>query len=55
VALSERDVDLVVQVPIIPGQTDDEADWPVVAHFLSGLSGLPRLELLPYNVMAQAQ
>ena len=55
VALADSDVDLVVRVPIIPGQNDDEKDLRAVAHFLSGLPGLRRVELLPYNRMAQAK
>jgi pyruvate formate lyase activating enzyme len=55
VALAESDVDLVVRVPIIPGQNDDEADLRNVSHFLSGLPGLKGVELLPYNRMAQAK
>ena len=55
VALAESNVDLVVRVPIIPGQNDDEEDLRAVAHFLSGLPGLKRVELLPYNRMAQAK
>jgi len=55
VALAESDVDLVVRVPIIPGQNDDEADLRAVAHFLSGLPRLMRVELLPYNRMTEAK
>jgi pyruvate formate lyase activating enzyme len=55
VALAASNVDLVVRVPIIPGQNDDEKDLRAVAHFLSGLPGLMRVELLPYNRMAQAK
>ena len=55
VALAESQVDLVVRVPIIPDQNDDEEDLRAVAHFLSGLPGLRRVELLPYNRMAQAK
>ena len=55
VALAESNVDLVVRVPIIPSQNDDEEDLRAVAHFLSGLPKLKRVELLPYNRMAQAK
>ena len=55
VALTKSQVDLVVRVPIIPGQNDDEEDLRAVANFLSGLPGLRRVELLPYNRMAQAK
>lgn len=54
-ALAESDVDLVVRVPIIPGQNDDEANLRAVAHFLSGLPGLKEVDLLPYNRMAKAK
>jgi pyruvate formate lyase activating enzyme len=54
-ALAESHVDLVVRVPIIPGQNDDEKDLRAVAHFLSGLPGLKGVDLLPYNRMAQAK
>jgi len=55
VALAESNVDLVVRVPIIPGQNDDEKDLRAVAHFLSVLPGLKRVELLPFNRIAQAK
>ena len=48
-------VPLVVRVPIIPGQTDDEANLAAVADFVGGLERLERVELLPYHRFAEAK
>jgi pyruvate formate lyase activating enzyme len=55
VALAERGVELVVRVPVIPGQNDDEEDLRAVARFLAGLPRLKAVELLPYNRLARAK
>jgi pyruvate formate lyase activating enzyme len=54
-ALAESSVDLVVRVPVIPGQNDDEEDLRAIARFLAGLPRLNAVELLPYNRMARAK
>jgi pyruvate formate lyase activating enzyme len=53
--LASSGVELVVRVPIIPGQTDDEAGLQALPIFLAGLPGAGRVELLPYNRMAESK
>jgi pyruvate formate lyase activating enzyme len=39
----------VIRVPLVPGVTDTEQNLADIAQTLKGLSGLVRVDLLPYN------
>jgi len=50
--LGEMAVPYVVRVPLVPGVTDTEENLAAVARTVRGLSGLLRVDLLPYNKAA---
>lgn len=50
--LSESGVPYVIRVPLIPEVTDTEENLNAIVHTISGLPGIIRLDLLPYNRMA---
>ena len=54
-ALSDSGVPFVVRTPLIPGVTDTEKNLSSIADTIKGLSGLIRLDLLPYNRLAGAK
>ena len=54
-ALSDSGVPFVVRTPLIPGVTDTEKNLSSIADSIKGLSGLIRLDLLPYNQLAGAK
>lgn len=54
-ALSTMKVPFVVRVPLIPGVTDTEENLTGIARTVKGLSGLQRVDLLPYNHAAGAK
>ena len=47
--LSEMGVPFVARVPLVPGVTDTAANLSAIAETVSGLPGLQRVDLLPYN------
>ena len=47
--LSEMEIPTIVRVPLIPGVTDTGDNLAAIAEIASGVSGLLRVELLPYN------
>ena len=47
--LSEMGIPTIVRVPLIPGVTDTGDNLAAIAEMASGVSGLLRVELLPYN------
>ncbi|OGV67073.1 MAG: hypothetical protein A3K19_01610 [Lentisphaerae bacterium RIFOXYB12_FULL_65_16] len=47
--LSELGKPFVVRVPLVPGVTDTAANLAAIAEAVAGLSGLERVDLLPYN------
>jgi pyruvate formate lyase activating enzyme len=47
--LSEMGQRLIVRIPIIPGINDDPQNLNQAGEFLSGLTSLERVDLLPYH------
>ncbi len=47
--LGELRVPFAVRVPLIPGVTDTDANLSAIARTVRGITGLLRVELLPYN------
>lgn len=50
--LSELGVPFVIRVPLIPGVTDTDDNLAAISRTVSGLRGLVRVDLLPYNEAA---
>ncbi|HSB66589.1 MAG TPA: radical SAM protein, partial [Anaerolineales bacterium] len=50
--LSEMGIPFVIRVPMVPGVTDTNQNLLDIIDTLRGLSGLQRVELLPYNKAA---
>lgn len=48
-ALSAREGKVIVRRPVIPGYNDEKACTVGIAKFVSGLSGHPELNILPYH------
>lgn len=53
--LNNSGVPYVIRVPLIPGVTDSEENLTSIAKTVNGLSGVIRVDLLPYNQMAGAK
>jgi pyruvate formate lyase activating enzyme len=53
--LSESSVPFVLRVPLVPGVTDTQENLSAIAEVAKGLSGLERVDLLPYNRAAGAK
>lgn len=53
--LAEMGKPFVVRVPLIPGVTDTSENLSSIARLVSGLPGLLRVDLLPYNRAAGAK
>ena len=53
--LAASHVKLVVRVPLIPGQNDDETGLHALATFLARLPTVGQVELLPYNRLAESK
>jgi len=53
--LSASGVPFVIRVPLVPGVTDTHANLVAIAALVSGLTGLVRVDLLPYNRAAGAK
>ena len=51
-ALDSIDVAFVVRVPLVPGVTDTNENLSAIAETIRNVSGLLRVELLPYNKAA---
>lgn len=51
-ALSERDVDVWIRIPLIPGFNDDKANIEATGEFLEGLPKRHRVFVLPYHGIA---
>jgi pyruvate formate lyase activating enzyme len=48
-------VPFVIRVPLVPGVTDTDSNLGAIANTVSGLDGLVRVDLLPYNKAAGAK
>ncbi len=53
--MSEMGVPFVIRVPLVPGVTDTDDNLASIAEAVSGLPGLIRVDLLPYNKAAGAK
>ncbi len=53
--LSEMGKPFVVRVPLVPGVTDTDQNLSDLVKIIHGLSGLLRVDLLPYNKAAGAK
>lgn len=49
----QRDLQVIVRMPVIPGCTDDEANVIATAQFVAALPGTQELNLLPYHNMGE--
>jgi len=47
--LDQRGKPIIIRVPVIPGINDDERNITLTGEFVSSLSGVARIDLLPYN------
>lgn len=50
-SLSDRRVPMWIRHVLVPGKTDREDDLTELAHFISGLQSVERIEILPYHRM----
>ena len=53
--LSELGHNIILRVPIIPGINDDMENLQATAAFAASLSGLSRVDLLPYHYAAMSK
>ena len=53
--MSGMGVPFVIRVPLVPGVTDTDSNLAAIADTVSGLDGLVRVDLLPYNKAAGAK
>lgn len=53
--LSASRVPFVIRVPLVPGVTDSNENLSAIARAVSGLQGMIRVDLLPYNRAAGAK
>jgi pyruvate formate lyase activating enzyme len=53
--VNESEIECVVRVPLIPDFNDDEDNIRNTARFLAGLKRPPRLDLLPFNILASSK
>ncbi|MGA2246676.1 MAG: radical SAM protein [Verrucomicrobiota bacterium] len=53
--LTDLGVPFVIRVPLIPGVTDTETNLSAIARTITGMPGLQRVDLLPYNRAAGAK
>ena len=47
--LSETGKEIIIRIPIIPGFNDDKTNIEATAKFISSLSHISRVDVLPYN------
>ncbi len=48
-ALDERNANVIVRIPIIPGITDQDRNITQIGRFVSSLACVQRVDVLPYN------
>jgi pyruvate formate lyase activating enzyme len=53
--VEESDTECVVRIPLVPGFNDDEDNIRKTANFLAHLKRPPRLDLLPFNILASSR
>ncbi|MCX7709215.1 MAG: glycyl-radical enzyme activating protein [Clostridia bacterium] len=51
VKLSQKEVDIIVRIPVVPGINDTEGNMNKTAEFIKDFKRLARVELLPYHDM----
>lgn len=53
--LSKRGDKVIVRIPLIPGITDTEKNLSDISQFLMKLENIKRIDLLPYNEIAESK
>jgi pyruvate formate lyase activating enzyme len=53
VKLAEQGKEINLRIPLIPGITDTEHNLKAIAVFISSLSNIKRVDLLPYNPLGE--
>jgi pyruvate formate lyase activating enzyme len=53
--LGQSGVPIVIRMPIIPGLNDARDDIEGAARFLRGISGIRRVEMLPYHKLGESK
>ena len=53
--LHDSGVEVVARTPVIPGYNDQRENFMAIADFLTALPHPPRVELLPYNELADSK
>lgn len=51
----EQRVEVVVRMPVIPGYSDQREHFRALSRFLTGMERVPRVEVLPYNPLAESK
>ena len=54
-ALTERGSKVIIRIPLIPGITDTEKNLSEISSYLLGLDSVRKLDLLPYNEIAESK
>ena len=49
---ADKNVEVIVRTPVIPGYNDDRENFAALAEFLKSMERVPKVELLPYNTLA---
>ncbi|MHA2308267.1 MAG: glycyl-radical enzyme activating protein [Candidatus Heimdallarchaeaceae archaeon] len=53
--LVEREQNIIIRIPIIPGITDTSENLALIGSYLSELKFISRVDILPYNEMSKAK
>ncbi|MCG3226228.1 MAG: glycyl-radical enzyme activating protein [Candidatus Heimdallarchaeota archaeon] len=53
--LVEREQNIIIRIPIIPGITDTSENLALIGSYLSELKSISRVDILPYNEMSKAK
>ena len=51
----DKNIDVIVRTPVIPGCNDERENFLALAEFLNTLERVPKVEILPYNPLAGAK
>ena len=55
VALSKASASIIIRIPVIPGYNDARSEMEAMARFLGGISGIQKVELLPFHRLGAAK
>jgi pyruvate formate lyase activating enzyme len=47
--LAQKEIDLIIRIPLIPGINDDVENLDRTGSFLNGLQGIKKVNILPYH------